>query len=664
MHDLDRLDVDAVGRAHRAAAPRRRRPDLRPALLGETEGVPLLVVEYLRALERRRRRVGLPAGARDAAARPARPGERDGAADPVGGGRARPVVRRRDGACGASGRTDEETVAALEELSGTAWSASAASTTTSATRSCAPGLRRDQPRAPTAAARAGRRAGRAPAAAARHLSSPAREAAAPPRARWAAEQARAVFANAEAAGHLRAALALGHRTAPSAARRDRRPADVRATTPVRSPATSAAAAAAPDRLGRSSTGSARLHHRRGEWALAEAHLDGRPRGDAADEPATGRGSPPTSAWPARRRRRRPRRLAGPARRRWPSGRRPRAPAPGHNLLGLLAPAARRLETRARPPATSLRARRAARRRRLRGRRAEQPGAGAPRRRRPRRGGRADPSRARAVRGARRPAPRGRPAQQPGRPAARARSTTTRRWSTSRRRWRSSPRSAPRRSRGRRSGSSSAGERRSELRPRTAVEVVALNPDPLDQEPRRQRQFIGAVARPAAADGEVQQQVHVVVERPGATGHVGTVQRGVTGAVERPGDPVRLPVDRVVVEAVGEVDSGIVRRADPGRRRARRSSPAWPGMCTVPWTVDGREPTCSITSISPHAGHPTSAMSVPSIQNAGQVPSPPGTRIRASTRPYRRWTAPSVTRRAEVIAPRGASQAPRPPRDGR
>src|SRR5215472_16754149 len=42
---------------------------------------------------------------------------------------------------------------------------------------------------------------------------------------------------------------------------------------------------------------------------------------------------------------------------------------------------------------------------------------------------------------------------------------------------------------------------------------------------------------------------------------------------------------------------------------------------------------SITSISPHCGQPTLLTSSPSNQNAGQIPFPSGSFIRASKRPY-------------------------------
>src|SRR5216683_1606924 len=63
-----------------------------------------------------------------------------------------------------------------------------------------------------------------------------------------------------------------------------------------------------------------------------------------------------------------------------------------------------------------------------------------------------------------------------------------------------------------------------------------------------------------------------------------------------------------------------------------SQPEYPGPCTVPCTVAGSLPKFSMMSISPHCGQPTSSMSWPSIQNAGQIPRLRGSRIRA-------WNSP-------------------------
>ena len=57
----------------------------------------------------------------------------------------------------------------------------------------------------------------------------------------------------------------------------------------------------------------------------------------------------------------------------------------------------------------------------------------------------------------------------------------------------------------------------------------------------------------------------------------------------------------------------------------------------------------MTSISPVCGQPTSWKSLPRVQNAGHRPSPAGTWMRDSMRPYRNSFLPSVERRAEVYS---------------
>src|SRR4029078_1438687 len=57
--------------------------------------------------------------------------------------------------------------------------------------------------------------------------------------------------------------------------------------------------------------------------------------------------------------------------------------------------------------------------------------------------------------------------------------------------------------------------------------------------------------------------------------------------------------------------------------------------------------CSMTSISPEAGHPTDPMLAPSAQNAGQSPCPIGRDMRASIRPYANPRVPRVFMRVYV-----------------
>ena len=62
---------------------------------------------------------------------------------------------------------------------------------------------------------------------------------------------------------------------------------------------------------------------------------------------------------------------------------------------------------------------------------------------------------------------------------------------------------------------------------------------------------------------------------------------------------------------------------------------------------GSRPMFSMMSISPQAGQPALPMSLPSIQNAGQMPWPYGTLMRASKRPYGCSNVPCVFSRADV-----------------
>ena len=112
-----------------------------------------------------------------------------------------------------SGRGDEETVAALEELVRRGLVRERALTTTSPTSSCgrSPTRRRASPGGGCCTAgRRTRSAGPAPAAAARHLALAGRDADGGTAYVRAADQARALFANGQALEHLEAALALGH----------------------------------------------------------------------------------------------------------------------------------------------------------------------------------------------------------------------------------------------------------------------------------------------------------------------------------------------------------------------------------------------------------------------------------------------------------------------
>jgi DNA-binding SARP family transcriptional activator len=267
---LDRLGPDAVGELLSNARPDAAGDALARRLYEETEGLPFLLVEYLRALgPAAGDEWPLPPAARDVLrARLAATGEvaRQVLAAAAVIGRSFDVDTVR----AASGRGDEETVTAIEEL-------------------LRRGLVREGPadydfaherlRAlvyeETSLARRrllhSRAAGSGPAAAvARHLALAGRDAEAAQAYARAGAEAREVYANAEALEHLQSALALGHpdRAALQAAIGDLQ--TLRGDYGAALAAYRAAAAAAPSgelehRLGQ-------VHHRRGEWTLAERHF--------------------------------------------------------------------------------------------------------------------------------------------------------------------------------------------------------------------------------------------------------------------------------------------------------------------------------------------------------------------------------------------------------
>ena len=265
---LERLSRDDVAELLEEARPAGGgEAALAGRLFEETEGVPFLVVEYLRALvPASEGEWPLPAAARDVLrARLSPVGEvaRQVLSAAAVIGRSFDVETVRT----ASGRGDEETVTALEEL-------------------VRRGIVREGPAAydfaherlralvyeETSLARRrllhGRAAGSGPAAAvARHLALAGRDEEAAHAYARAADDARRVYANAEALEHLQAALALGHpeRAVLQAAIGDLQ--TLRGDYGAALAAYRAAAAGAPSgeleqRLGQ-------VHHRRGEWALAE-----------------------------------------------------------------------------------------------------------------------------------------------------------------------------------------------------------------------------------------------------------------------------------------------------------------------------------------------------------------------------------------------------------
>ncbi|NIK57787.1 ATP-binding protein [Kribbella shirazensis] len=271
---LARLGTDAVDELLATALPGTNH-ELSRRLYAETEGVPLLVVEYLDALKAGAdENWPVPAGVNDLLrARIDRVGEtgRQVLAAAAVLGRSFDVDTVRV----VSGRTDEETVAALEELVHRGLIHEGA---------LEYDFVHDQLRRLVAEdtglarrrllhARAAR-AVRGPAAAvARHLELAGQDREAAHVYAGAAEEARELHANAEALEHFRAALALGHEkpSALHAAIGDLETLAGNYTAAVRSYELAAAEASTADlpgiehRLGR-------LWHRLGEWALAEAHF--------------------------------------------------------------------------------------------------------------------------------------------------------------------------------------------------------------------------------------------------------------------------------------------------------------------------------------------------------------------------------------------------------
>src|SRR6202044_238871 len=99
-------------------------------------------------------------------------------------------------------------------------------------------------------------------------------------------------------------------------------------------------------------------------------------------------------------------------------------------------------------------------------------------------------------------------------------------------------------------------------PSLPARLCCVNADVVHQHGLRKRRRSVRRYRGGAADGDVQQQVVVVVEDPRIAAKAGWSHRVVEGPVEEPADPVRLPVDRVGVEAVGEPGAGGELAADP------------------------------------------------------------------------------------------------------
>ena len=269
---LDRLDEAAVSELVRAAGHAERDPSVSHRLWATTEGVPLLLVEYLRTLGDT---VGpLPTGARELLRSRLDPVSETGrqvlsAAAVLGRSFDVDTVRA------VSGRTDVETVAALEEAVGRGLIREG-TIDYDFGHELLRGLVYDETslaRRRLLHGRAAESVGGPSAVVARHLQLAGCDRDAARAFRQAGEQARAVFANAEALGHLRAALALGHpdQTGLNTAIGDLQTVMGDYPGALLSLETAASGpevhdlSAVEHRLGR-------LQHRRGEYVLAESHL--------------------------------------------------------------------------------------------------------------------------------------------------------------------------------------------------------------------------------------------------------------------------------------------------------------------------------------------------------------------------------------------------------
>jgi tetratricopeptide (TPR) repeat protein len=269
--ELARLGEDEVGELLEAAGGPGA---LAHRLYEETEGLPFLLVEYLNSLGADPDWT-LPAGARElllARLEPVSETARQVLAAAAVIGRSFDVDTVR----AASGRGDEETVTALEELvrrglvregrydydfAHEQLRRLVADETGLARRRLLHGRVADALEGPDAEV-------------ARHLRLAGRDAEAAAAYRRAAEHARALFANAEALEHLRAALAVGDPEPASlhAAIGDLQTLQGEYGAALASYET-AAAHAAPDGVGAIEHQLGQVRHRRGEWALATAHFE-------------------------------------------------------------------------------------------------------------------------------------------------------------------------------------------------------------------------------------------------------------------------------------------------------------------------------------------------------------------------------------------------------
>ncbi len=275
-----RLDEDEVGGLVRSMVPGGSTPDLERRVYLESEGLPLFVAEYLAGMG-----VGGEATLSSQAkglldGRIAGLGETArqvlGAAAAIGRSFDAETLRR------ASGRSDEETVGALEELvthgvvregdGGYDFSHQKLRELVYERTALA---RRQLLHGRVAAALSGPRPGGERAAlVAQHLRLAGDQAGAAEHYRLAAEHAASLYAHADALEHLQSALALGH---PDVAAIHERTGDLRTVLGDYGGALAAYEAAAayteaPEALAAIEHKLGNVHHRRGEWERAESHL--------------------------------------------------------------------------------------------------------------------------------------------------------------------------------------------------------------------------------------------------------------------------------------------------------------------------------------------------------------------------------------------------------
>ncbi len=273
---LDRLGREAVAELAAAAGAA---PELAARLYDETGGVPFFLTEYLAARAEGDGDEALPPGVRGLvesriAAASEVAGQVLAAAAVLGRPFDADIVRE------ISGRNEDESVVALEELmrrgllvevDGAAYAFRHEQARRVALDLASSGRRRLLHRRAADALATRDRSGGSAGAVAQHLRSAGREAAAAEWFRLAGVHARGLYANAEALAHFREALGLGH---DDPATLHEEIGDLLTLAGDYAGALesyeAAAALAPPDRLASIAHRIGLVHHRRGEWELAES----------------------------------------------------------------------------------------------------------------------------------------------------------------------------------------------------------------------------------------------------------------------------------------------------------------------------------------------------------------------------------------------------------